>query len=425
MTATLITVGDEILIGQIVNTNAAWLGERLGLEGISLRRSVSVPDRIADILDELHEAWGASDLVLLTGGLGPTHDDLTREALAAYFEAPLVHHAPTMARIEARFAARGRPMPARNRVQALVPEGFDVLDNDHGTAPGLYVTRSGKHLAALPGVPIEMKHLVEERLLPRLGRDGRVIRHRTLLTAGVGESSLADEIGDLSPWLDERTRLAFLPSMGTVRLRVTAEGDDVAEVEARAERFVAHLRARAGRALVGEAPITLEGALGDLLRARGDTLAVAESCTSGHLLDRLTDVPGASEYVLGGIVAYCNFVKTAVLGVHERMLIEEGAVSEAVARRMAEGVRVRMGATYALSTTGVAGPGGGTPDKPVGTVWIGLAGPDGSFARRFQFGPDRRTNKQLAATTAIDLLRRLLAREKVRGPRAGVREEAS
>ena len=416
MTATLLTVGDEILLGQTVNTNAAWLGERLSEAGVTVRRSLAVGDDEGAIRAALAEAVRGSTLTVVTGGLGPTHDDLTRPVVAGFFGRPLREDAATMARIEARFARRGRPMPERNRVQALVPEGFDVLPNDHGTAPGLWVRfdegGAPRGLACLPGVPAEMRHLFLDAVLPRLDALGarRTIRHRVLQTAGVGESHLAELLGDLAGFLDDRTTLAFLPSGGQVRLRVTAVGDDPAEVEGRAARFADHLRARAGAHVYGEGEATLEGAVGDLLRARGATLAVAESCTGGLVLDRLTDVPGASDYVLGGVVAYNNYVKTAVLGVHERMLVEDGAVSERVARRMAEGVRVRFGATYALATTGVAGPGGGTDEKPVGTVWIGLAGPDGSFARRSVFGDDRRFNKTLFTTQALDLLRRWLAK---------------
>lgn len=419
MTATLLTVGDELLIGQIVNGNAAWLGERLGQAGVRVVESRVVGDDVETIAKALRDLASTSDVLVVTGGLGPTHDDLTRDALALVYDAPLAFDPHSMARIEARFASRGRPMPARNRVQAMIPSGFDALDNDHGSAPGLSLARGGRLVVALPGVPNEMRSLVDEYVVPRIeamktevGESGYVVRHRTLMTAGIGESALADRIGDLAAWLDARTHLAFLPSFGTVRLRVSAEGDDAAEVDARVERFLAHLRTCAGRHVAGEVPsgmvetsTTLDALVVARLRQLDATLAVAESCTGGLVLDRLTDVPGASAVLHGGVVAYDNEVKMAALGVPEAILAEHGAVSEPVARAMAEGVRTRLGATFGLSTTGIAGPTGGTDEKPVGTVWIAVATPEATTAGRFLFGTERRVNKQLFATTALDRLR--------------------
>lgn len=413
MTATLLTIGDEILIGQIVNTNAAWMGERLNLAGVEVRRSVAVGDDEDVIRAALEEALAESEVVLVTGGLGPTHDDLTREALAAHFGRRLREDAATMARIEERFRMRGRPMPERNRVQALVPDGFEVLANDRGTAPGLWFEApAGRRLAVLPGVPGEMKHLMETHVLPRLAalEGARPIRHRTLHTAGVGESHLAEALGDYAAFLDARTHLAFLPSGGAVRLRITATGEDAPEVDARVERFAAYLRERAGDHLFGEGDTTLEAAVGALLVVRGQTIAVAESCTGGLVLDRLTNTPGSSDYLAGGVVPYSYEAKKALAGVTQALLDEHGAVSEAVARALARGVRERLGSDVAVSTTGVAGPGGGTPEKPVGTVWIGYADADGDFATRHRFTDDRLFNKQLAATTALDLVRRRLTR---------------
>lgn len=412
MTATLLAIGDELLIGQVVNTNAAWLGQRLSDLGVPVRRELCVGDRDADIRAALDLALSDSDVVLVSGGLGPTHDDLTRDTVAAYFGVPLLHDPSVMAAIEERFARRGRTLPERNRVQAQVPEGFAVLPNAHGTAPGLMHTfeRDGqpRWLVLMPGVPAELKHLFNTFVAPTIeavpGREAIV--HRTLLTAGVGESHLAEQVGDLTGWLDDRTTLAFLPSAGTVRMRISARGSDRAETEARAERFAAFLRERAGNAFYGEGEQTLEAAVGERLNAAGATVAVAESCTGGLLLDRLTDVPGSSAYVVGGVVAYCNRVKIGLLGVPEEVLETHGAVSEPVARAMAAGVRERLGATFGVATTGVAGPGGGTDEKPVGTVWIALATPNGTVAQCFRFVDDRRRNKTLTATTALDWLRR-------------------
>ena len=271
-------------------------------------------------------------------------------------------------------------------------------------------------MVLMPGVPSELKHLFNTFVAPRLeampGREAVV--HRTLLTAGIGESQLAADVGDLSAWLDDTTTLAFLPRAGTVRMRVSARGTDRDEVMARVDRFARHLRKRAGHAYYGEGDTTLEAAVGALFAASGETLAVAESCTGGLLLDRLTDVPGASGYLRGGVVAYCNSVKNALLGVPLDLLEAHGAVSEPVARAMAEGVRERLGTTFGVSTTGIAGPGGGTEAKPVGLVWVGLATPQGTVAKRFQFVDDRRQNKTHTTTTALDWMRRTLERQRDR-----------
>lgn len=409
--AVLLSVGDELLVGQVVNANAAWLGDVLTRHGFDVVRATAVGDDAAAIGQALADAFRDADVVVVTGGLGPTHDDVTREAVAAYFGLDLVHSEEALAWVRARYAHTGQPMPASNRRQALVPAGFTALRNPAGTAPGLWFEPGrGQALALLPGVPREMRALVEEAVLPRLtAREGRrVIARRTLLTAGLGESALAEAIGELGPWLDAGRRLAFLPAPGLVRLRLTALAETAEAAEARLDAFEAHLLARIGPHVFGRDDETLEEAVGALLARLGRTVAVAESCTGGLVLNRLTNVSGASAYVLGGVVAYGNSVKRSALGVDEAALDEAGAVSEAVARQMARGVRARLGADVGLATTGIAGPGGATPDKPVGLVWIGYADAEGDFAVRFLFAHDRLLNKELTATAALDLLRRHL-----------------
>ncbi len=412
--AQLLTIGDEILIGQIVDTNAAWLGEKLTLAGVDVARTVSLGDEIEAIQAELDAAFASADLVVATGGLGATHDDVTRAAVAEYFGVQLREDAEILTHIEARFAARGRSMPPQNTLQALVPEGFVVLPNDRGTAPGLWHTfeRDGstKTLAVMPGVPHEMRELFQRQVLPRLvNLHGlRAIKHRTLLTAGLGETHMAERIGDLADWLGPSLRLAFLPSTNGVRLRMTALGPDAQVAARRLDTFEAFLRGKIDRHVYGYDDDTLEGMVGELLARQNLTLAVAESCTGGLILNRLTNVPGASRYLLGGVVAYCNNVKMRALGVPEAFLERDGAVSESVACAMAEGVRKKLGADVGLSTTGIAGPGGGTPEKPVGLVWIGLATAEGAVARCFQFFNDRTMNKELSATAALDFVRRTL-----------------
>ena len=415
MKAALLTVGDELLIGQVVNTNASWLGEQLSLAGVEVIRSVTLPDDEAALGAALCQATEEVDLVIVTGGLGPTHDDVTREAVAAHAGVEPQLDQTVLDSIRYRFARRGREMPERNTLQALVPQGFEVLPNPVGTAPGLWRSRfeSGRRsiLAVLPGVPHEMRYLTQHEILPRIvGEAGpRVIRHRTLLTAGIGESHLQELIGDVSGFLTSETRLAYLPGPGGVRLRLSVIGDDVDSVERALSRFEAHLRERIARFIYGTNGDSMEAVVGRMLMERHMRLAVAESCTGGTLLHRVTNVAGASSYLVGGVVAYGNQVKTEILGVSAELLAREGAVSEAVARQMAIGVRRLLRADIGVSATGIAGPSGGTSEKPVGTVWMACADESGDDAMLMQFSYDRELNKELASTAALDMVRKRLS----------------
>lgn len=414
MRVILLTVGDELLIGQVVNTNAAWLGEQLSLSGAEVVSSTTLPDNVDIVTAALAHAAAEADLVVVTGGLGPTHDDVTREAVARYAGVSLVLDEAVLGSIRERFHRRGRSMPERNSVQALVPLGFEVMENPVGTAPGLWRTATENDrrimLAVLPGVPHEMRYLTQHQVVPRLKREVglRVIRHRTLLTAGIGESHLQEQIGDLSPYLNTYSRLAYLPGPEGVRLRMTFIGDENEDVERRLDALQAHLSSRIGTYVYGTDGDTIESIVGRLLSSSHTRMSVAESCTGGNLLDRLTNVPGASAYLIGGVVAYGNEVKTEVLGVSADALEREGAVSEVVARQMAEGVRRLLRTDVGVSTTGIAGPSGGTVDKPVGLVWIGYADASESEAVSLQFGADRELNKQLATTAALNHVRRRL-----------------
>ncbi|MEM1125462.1 MAG: competence/damage-inducible protein A [Bacteroidota bacterium] len=417
MHASLLSIGDELLIGQVVNTNAAWLGEQLVAKGVDLVRVVTLGDDEEEITQALAQALHDTDLVIVTGGLGPTHDDVTRQAVAKHFGVELVFDEAIYAQVQERFARRGLQMPASNRTQAEVPVGFEALPNPVGTAPGLWMARKRggitQRLAVLPGVPHEMKTMMENEVLPRILTSDRLstIRQKTLLTAGIGESNLQDEIGDLSDFLNGQVRLAYLPGTNGVRLRLTAQGADPVDTQARLDRFEAYLRQRIGARVYGEDTDVLEAVVGAMLRERGLTLAVAESCTGGLVCHRLTNIPGSSTYLRGGIVAYCNSVKTDLLGVAPDVLEADGAVSQRMALAMAQNVRVRLGADVGVSTTGIAGPGGGTPEKPVGLVWIAYADADGARARKLHFSKDRRINKELTATYVFNLIRqRLLAR---------------
>lgn len=414
MNASLITVGDELLIGQTVNTNAAWIGEQLSARGITVRRAATVSDEAADIRDELRRALGTSEVVILTGGLGPTHDDITKKAIADELGQPLVFRDDLFEELRAKFEARGRPMAERNRVQADVPEGFEALPNPVGTAPGLWFEDEATErvIVVMPGVPNEMRTIMQASVLPRLVEkrgDGTVVQ-KTLLTVGRGESDLADTLGDYADRLGPDLHLAFLPRYGVIRLRITASGDTQAEAQARLADFERLVRERAGEYIFGEGDELLEAAVGQMLTARGLTLATAESCTGGLLADRITNVPGASAYYCGGMVVYGNAQKVRALGVEEEALREHGAVSEAVAKQLAVGVRLRLGTDLGISTTGIAGPGGGTPEKPVGTVWIGYADEQGTYAVRLQLATERLLNKRLSITAALNLVRRQLLR---------------
>jgi len=415
MTASILTIGDEILIGQIVNTNAAWMGEELTRIGVRPDRMVVVPDSGEAIAEALRSGMASSRVLLVTGGLGPTHDDITREVVADVFDAPLKEDPAILEEVRLRFESRGWDMPASNHSQALVPKGFEAVGNPAGTAPlllGRYDHPKGPGLIALmPGVPFEMKHFMTAEVLPRiLEMEGAPdIRQKTLLTVGIGESHLNDRLGGVEDYLVDGVELAFLPNLRTLRLRLTSTraGDEGHEAMDRLESFI---RERAGKWIYGEGTDTLEEVLGRMLLEGGWTIATAESCTGGYVAHRLTNVAGSSAWVLGGIVSYANSVKHGQLGVRNETLEAFGAVSEQTACDMAAGVRERLGATIGLGTTGIMGPGGGSDEKPVGTYWMGISSPLGTRALRLRLGTDRLRNKERASTAALDLLRRELLR---------------
>lgn len=408
MRAQLLTIGDELLIGQTTNTNAAWLGEELSQMGVTMERTVTVGDDASAIQSEMDRAYRTARLVIVTGGLGPTHDDLTREAVAEYFEAPLHSDDEIFARIRRYYEHRNRQMPEAAAKLAQVPEGFAVLDNPVGAAVGLWHEDADRLLAVLPGIPQEMKGIFRAAVRPRL--DGQTdlheVIHRTLVTSGIGESSLQERLGALDDVLDAHTHLAYLPSTSGVRLRLTATTNGEPNAETRLDRLETHIRERAGEHVIGEGDVTLEEVLGDHLRAEGRTIASAESATGGLIGHRLTEVSGSSDYYVGSVVAYANRVKQDVLDVGAEALRTDGAVSEAVAVQMAQGVRRVLDADVGVATTGIAGPTGGTPEKPVGTVWIGYADATQCRAVRRQYVEDRTLNKELFASAALDLARR-------------------
>jgi nicotinamide-nucleotide amidase len=407
----VVTVGTELLLGQVVDTNAAELGRALAGAGVEVVRHVSVADRPETIRAAVTEALDRTGFVITTGGLGPTRDDITKREVAALVGRPLILDEAVLRSLEERFRRLGRPMPAVNRTQAEVPEGATVLPNPRGTAPGIWVEDSrGRAVIMLPGVPSEMRGLLAEEVLPRLAArsSGVVVRSRTVRTTGIAESALAERIGAIEDDIAPLT-LAYLPSLEGVDLRVTAWRLREAEAERRLAAAAAQLRERAGEHCYGEDGTDLAAVVLDQLRARKARLVVAESCTGGLVSGRITAVPGASDVFIGAVVAYDNMVKSGTLDVPPELLDTYGAVSEQVVRTMAEGVQRQFAVDAALAITGIAGPSGGTAEKPVGTVW--LAARVGTEARALKriFPGDRAEIRARAAQAALDLLRRLIA----------------
>lgn len=413
MNATIITIGDEILIGQIVDTNAASISRHLNAAGIVVGERCSIGDDRGQITATLDRVLRTAQIVVITGGLGPTKDDITKKTLADYFHSGMHTDAAVSAHVERMLAARGIDFNALNRSQALVPDACTVLFNAYGTAPGMWFERDGRVVVSLPGVPFEMEHLMQDEVMPRLKEHFALkqIVHRTLITAGLAESMLAERIAAWEEALPSYLKLAYLPNPGAVRLRLSAyevEGASVGrEIE---ERFDA-LRRIIPEYVIGYETATVQEQVHRLLTERGATLAVAESCTGGQIAARFTAMAGASAYFRCGVVAYANEAKCAVLGVDPAAIASDGAVSEAVARQMAEGARRRTGADYAVATTGIAGPTGGSPEKPVGTVWIAVATPRRTLAVIRQCGLDRGQVIDRASAFAIAMLRDAIREE--------------
>ena len=419
MDCEILTVGTELVLGFTVDTNAAEMARALAEAGIRVRRRASVSDELADVRQALAVALERCGTVIVTGGLGPTPDDLTRQAAAEVFGARLVHDSAVLADLEEKYRRRGiAQMPASNRRQADVPEGATVLPNPIGTAPGLWIDDGHGRLAILlPGVPKEMRRLMESEVIPRLRSRGRaedgepraVIRSRTLRTAGIPESALADQVGDEQRLLPAGLSLAWLPSLAGVDLRLTAWNLGEEEARAALAQAAGSLRAKLGAHLYSEDGDDLAAVVLRALEDQGAKLAVAESCTGGLLGARLTAVPGSSRVFVGGVTAYANEAKLGLLGVSAEAIAEQGAVSEEVARQMARGVARALDAQAAIAVTGIAGPDGGTPSKPVGTVWIAVLWRDQVRTFTHAFPGDREDVRGRAAQWALNYLRRVVA----------------
>ena len=399
MNVTIINIGDELLIGQVVNTNASTMARMLTEAGMEVGKTVVVGDSRDDIWQAVDTAMHSSDAVLVTGGLGPTKDDITKKLLCEYFGSELVESEVALENVKRLFAVRGFELTPVNRAQALVPKCCEVLNNDVGTAPCMWFEREGKVLVSLPGVPHEMEWLMANRVIPKLQETflTETIINKNILTQGIGESFLSDLI---EPWelaLPECIRLAYLPVAGMTKLRLTARGAQAASLRTAIDKAVEDLYKIAGQYIVGEDCETLAELVHKTLTERGLTLATAESCTGGTIASQLTAQAGASVYFKGGVVAYSNEVKECALGVQHSTLVVHGAVSEETAREMVEGVRKRLCADLAIATTGIAGPDGGTKEKPVGTVWIAVADATHTEAQLLSF-PGRRRQQNIDRT---------------------------
>lgn len=414
MRAEIITIGDEILIGQIIDTNSSWLGQELSKIGISVVHRSSVSDQEQAIRNALHDAAQRADIIIMTGGLGPTKDDVTKSTLAKFFGVGLVENTKVKDWVTQIFKMRNLPIIDTNIAQAMVPQNCEVLFNRSGTAPGMWFDINDKIYISMPGVPFEMKVIFEEECLPKLKSKYNlpVILHRTILTCNIGESFLAKKIETLENNLPAHIKLAYLPSVGMVRLRFSGKHTDINLLTQEMNTVIASLYEVIGEYIYGEENDTLERNVGLLLKAESKTIATAESCTGGYIAHLITSVAGSSAYYKGSVISYANEVKINELGVLPETLKNHGAVSEACVKQMAEGVRKKLNTDIAIATSGIAGPDGGTKDKPVGTVWIAVSTENETIAQMYQMGDHRERTIQRTAIAALDMVRKILLKDE-------------
>ena len=409
MLAEIITIGDEILIGQIVDTNSAWMAAKLNDIGIRIKQISSVSDDRQHILTALAEAANRADIILITGGLGPTKDDITKKTLAEYFNVGMVENKAALANVEAIFRRiRGAltELLEVNKQQALVPENCEVILNDNGTAPGMWFNHNGKIYMSMPGVPHEMMYMMEEKVIPKLKSSLKLpfIIHKTILTVGEGESYLAQRIADIEDDLPPYIKLAYLPKLGQVRLRLSGYGEDESLLSDKVNEFAARIVERVKNVVAAEEDITIEKAILNYMAENNLTLSTAESCTGGYIAHLITSIPGSSVYFKGSVVSYDDSVKKNVLNVREETLTTVGAVSEDTVKQMIAGVLNVMRTDYAVAVSGIMGPDGGTEEKPVGTVWVAVGNNKSTVTRKFHFRFDREKNTQITAMNALYLL---------------------
>ena len=412
--ASIITIGDELLIGQVIDSNSAWMAAELNKAGIWVRHRLAVGDDWNEIWNALAEESRVSDIILITGGLGPTADDITKPLLCQYFGGKMVTDPGALANVKHIFEnILKRPMIGRNLMQADVPDVCTVIPNGRGTAPGMWFEKDGKIYVSMPGVPHEMKGMMSTTILHMLAEKFALpfITHRTLLTAGIGESFLAEHIRDFENNLPSTVKLAYLPNYGMVRLRLTAMGGNQGAVEMEVQQKFGELKTLVSEWMVIDEDIPLQAVLGRLLRKVNKTLSTAESCTGGYIAHLITSIPGSSEYFEGSVISYSNEVKEGLLGVKPETISDHGAVSRETVEQMAEGALFSLRSDYVIATTGIMGPDGGTAEKPVGTVWIAVGKSGKLQSQKFNFRFDRIRNIELAANTALNMLRKFILEE--------------
>lgn len=406
MKAIVLSIGDELLIGQTINTNAAWIGQELSKMGSSVIEGLTISDDANSIIESVEYSINKADVVIITGGLGPTKDDITKHTLARFFQTELEIHEPTLKKITDYFSSRKRPMLESNIQQAALPKNCIILPNNYGTAAGMWFEKNGKIVISLPGVPYEMKGIMTEEVFPRVKERFQLnsMYHKTILTQGIGESFLAEQLNDWETKVrSEGLGLAYLPSPGIVKLRISSpKGEKDKQL---VEDYLSEVKNSLPEAVFGYENETLPEIIGNLLRENNLKIGTVESCTSGLLANQIVSVSGASDYFEGSLLTYSYKLKEEILGISNATLLENGAVSEIVAIQMAEQGLKKLDVDICLSTTGIAGPLGGTADKPVGLVWIGLATKNGVKARKFQFGDNRERNLQMTVLSALNWLR--------------------
>ena len=413
MNAQIINIGDEILIGQIVNTNAAWMARQLNRIGIHVSEVKVIADSKEAILQSIRAVENSTlQIVLITGGLGPTKDDRTKHALAAHFGLELAYHAPSFENIETVFAQFGRKADDRYKLQAYMPVGAEVLINKMGTASGMWFKHKGIVFVAMPGVPREMNYLMEHEVLPRLRTqfETPTILHHTILTTGKGETDLSEMLEAFETSLPQHIQLAYLPKPmgGLVRLRLSARGQNEQALQRALNTEVAKLSQILGNLIYGEGEMTLSQAVGELLQKKGGKVGTAESCTGGNIAHQLTSTAGSSAYFKGGVIAYSNALKIKLLHVSKTTIAQHGAVSEPTVREMATGLLQSLEVDYVIAVSGIAGPSGGHPGKPVGTIWLAIGDKNRLYTKKLQLSKDRTRNIQLTTTIALDILRKFL-----------------
>ena len=408
MNCVLISIGDELLIGQTINTNAAWLGEQLNLLGFKVIACLVIPDDKIAIENALND-FSSADLIIMTGGLGPTKDDITKHTLCTYFDTELKRNTEIESKIIAYFQSRELPILQTNKDQALLPEACEVLPNSRGTASGMWFEKNNTIYVSLPGVPYEMKGLITECVIPKLlsrNKDENTLVHRTVRTHGMGESFLAEVIKDWENNLSvDDIKLAYLPSPGIVKLRLSLLGKDGKKIVATLNKHIDLLNNIIPDQVYGYEDDTMEGVVGDLLTAQNASVSTAESCTGGAVAKMITSVSGSSNYFEGSVICYSNICKINQLHVQENALQNHGAVSQEVVEQMAIGVKRKLNTDYGLATSGIAGPTGGTPEKPVGTIWIALATKNGVISKKLNLGYSRDRNIHVTSLSALNMLR--------------------